>query len=453
MKPSERDRRILAVYTETKSMLKTASVVGVSYTWVNRVVHRYGQLLNQRGGQKQPTNIPAPIKTIVAKRYLQGQGSTSLGRDFGYPAALIRKALREDGVVIRPPLRLTPLQKEEFIRLYREKMPLREIAERISCSADSLNMLLHRMKCKRRDRAFVQRRFSESEELEIVQLYRCGKTTVELATEFSCWPGLIWGIIRHRGERCRPQSEIQRHYTLQCDYFDVIDTEDKAYWLGFITADGALTTEAASGKKVYYLRIALQRRDRAHLEAFQKAIGTNAPIYDYMTRPNKTTKESKSASGITVSSKQMVQALVRYGLTQRKSLTVEWWNGPADLMRHYARGVFDGDGCLCSTKVAGRKEPRWSFSLIGSIPLIQGFIDWTSPFLSHPMRLRYRTPDKTAYVATAGIHRAATLTKLLYEGATISLDRKRALADQLLDFATTRTQPCQNPLWASGEQR
>ena len=50
-------------------------------------------------------------------------------------------------------------------------------------------------------------------------------------------------------------------------YFDSIDTEEKAYWLGFLFADGAITQYNHS----YDIELSLKIDDKEHVEKFAKA--------------------------------------------------------------------------------------------------------------------------------------------------------------------------------------
>ena len=56
------------------------------------------------------------------------------------------------------------------------------------------------------------------------------------------------------------------------DYFEIIDTEDKAYWLGFIYADGNIN------KAKNTLTINLQGKDNGHLAKLNKCIGGNYSV-------------------------------------------------------------------------------------------------------------------------------------------------------------------------------
>ena len=61
---------------------------------------------------------------------------------------------------------------------------------------------------------------------------------------------------------------MRKHFYNE-DYFKVIDSEDKAYWLGFISADGSVSKDA------YHIRISLSSIDIKHLEKFLTCINAN----------------------------------------------------------------------------------------------------------------------------------------------------------------------------------
>lgn len=142
-----------------------------------------------------------------------------------------------------------------------------------------------------------------------------------------------------------------KKYPYMCDYhyFDEINTEEKAYWLGFLTADGWINKNYKSNAGV--TGIELQYGDLNHLKKFNKSINGNYQITDrWRTCSLSNNKEKKNhMCCIRIFSLTMYNSLVNIGFSNNKSYDFHIPDLPQDLIRHYIRGYFDGDGCLCFT--------------------------------------------------------------------------------------------------------
>lgn len=117
--------------------------------------------------------------------------------------------------------------------------------------------------------------------------------------------------------------------------FETIDTEEKAYWLGFLYADGYV------GKN-NCIEVSLAPKDKEHLEKLKKFVNTNTKV-----------KNEDNRSRLWFCSKQMAEDLAKLGCVNNKSLILTFPNSkqvPDNLLRHFLRGYVDGDGCLCFTK-------------------------------------------------------------------------------------------------------
>lgn len=138
-------------------------------------------------------------------------------------------------------------------------------------------------------------------------------------------------------------------YTCDYHYFDEIDTEEKAYWLGFLTADGWVNKSDKSNAGV--TGIELQYGDINHLKKFNKSISGNYQITDRWRKCTLSDNQEKKyhMCCIRIFSLTMYNALVDKGFVKNKSYDFCVPNLREDLIRHYIRGYFDGDGCFTFT--------------------------------------------------------------------------------------------------------
>lgn len=158
-----------------------------------------------------------------------------------------------------------------------------------------------------------------------------------------------------------------RHIIKNKDYFKKINTEEKAYWLGFLMADGCVYK--GSSKNSYRLQINLSEQDAYILENFNNAIGSDYPIANKTIYNKKTNKEYKIVS-IKINNTEMCTDLMKLGVVPRKSLIAEMPNINKSLFRHFIRGYFDGDGNISYT-VNG--HIRFSWNIVGGETILTAF--------------------------------------------------------------------------------
>lgn len=213
-------------------------------------------------------------------------------------------------------------------------------------------------------------------------------------------------------------------YRLDEAYFDIIDTEAKAYWLGFITADGCVSAGpvGANGWQRHQLSVKLKGSDAGHLEKLKADLSAENPVRVMPQRGSVV-----GAAEIALTSAHLVESLIRLGVTPRKSLTVTPWSGPDDLMRHYWRGVFDGDGTI--VKHPDRRD-KWHLRLLGTETSMEAFRLWAVAVTGSAAKVY---PKGNIWSWTAGgLASPQALAREMYGGATVYLDRKYELAQQLM---------------------
>lgn len=187
-------------------------------------------------------------------------------------------------------------------------------------------------------------------QLEIIELYNQNKNYKEIIKVLNVSKSTITNVILINDIKLRASCyHTGYENNLDHDYFEVIDTEEKAYWLGFLYADGYVN------ENTYQIELTLCEKDRTHLDKFCKSIKS-------------TYKISKKIINGFVSyrtfaySKKMTKDLVNKGCYQCKSLTLKFPTEeqvPNHLKKHFIRGYIDGDGCFSSNFVfcvCGTKE-------------------------------------------------------------------------------------------------
>ena len=214
-------------------------------------------------------------------------------------------------------------------------------------------------------------------------------------------------------------------YTYNRDYFETIDSEEKAYWLGFIAADGNVATKMNS------MRINLNEIDRDHLKKFKKSIEGNQPIKDSI-------REKNHSVYIDMNSNKVCRDLLKYGVTPRKSLTLDinFDLIPDNLIHHFIRGYFDGDGSINVYHRAPYYYDEWELSFISTEKVLLAF----QKFIGVPHKL-YRCGNnyRFCYKGKKDIEKAILY---MYDNANVYLDRKyKKVQDFLKPSETTKERP------------
>lgn len=173
-------------------------------------------------------------------------------------------------------------------------------------------------------------------ENDVINQYILLKNIHKVAKHFKVSSTTISRIIKSNGVKLS-----NRRYDVNHTYFDKIDNEEKAYWLGFIYADGYIR-ERKTGNS---LEIKLSVKDINHLELFRKNLDSNYLIKESFSKV-------KYKGGVSVShmchlaiySLQIVESIKTKGVHSRKTFTIGKPNIDEDLIPHFIRGYFDGDG-------------------------------------------------------------------------------------------------------------
>lgn len=204
------------------------------------------------------------------------------------------------------------------------------------------------------------------------------------------------------------------HNALKFDntVFDIVDSEEKAYWLGFLYADGYVSSD----KNI--VSIALQATDADHLSKFREFLKAQAPVTHGKVKCGD--REYPKCS-FQVCDKHFKERLSELGCFPRKSLALRFpdlsiFANPS-LVYPFIRGYVDGDGCLTFSK-SGRLE----LSILGTEHFLSG-IQNVFPNRFKAIHHIKRTKSDICKISNTGAN-ADYVSAKLYQNASIYLQRK-----------------------------
>ena len=130
-------------------------------------------------------------------------------------------------------------------------------------------------------------------------------------------------LILHDRVKIRDDRDQALKYTCDDNYFKEINTEEKAYWLGFLYADGYINNKRKQGN--YKVGIAISESDKAHLEKFKNAIHYTGHIKTYPPSSSENSyKGAKDYCRILITSPIMAEDLINKGCFVNKTDSLVW---------------------------------------------------------------------------------------------------------------------------------
>ena len=132
------------------------------------------------------------------------------------------------------------------------------------------------------------------------------------------------------------------------NYFETIDSNDKAYFLGLIIADGCLGNSSTKTNIRKFFSIELTEEDKYILEIFNQMANFNEKLIISHK------KDLKPRYKLSISSSKIYDDLYALGVRERKSkVGTSIPNLKEKFIPHFIRGVFDGDGIAFSSGYIG----------------------------------------------------------------------------------------------------
>lgn len=301
------------------------------------------------------------------------------------------------------------------------KFDAKYFAEKYKISIQAIYSIASKLKCTR---DYLWDEHGEN----IIKDYNNGISVKELKKKYNHDGNNIRKFLKKNNIHIRNKSEAGQVYDFDHDFFKIIDTEEKAYWLGFIYADGNVYLNEELSKSVF--QVCLAQKDKKHVEKLKNSLKSEHKIY-----------KDRGNYRFIINNIELCNDLMKLGVIPRKSLTCGFPTSdqvPDHLIRHFIRGYFDGDGSIFKIKNV------WGFQFVGTkefLEKINLIFDKMGIPNRNLVKEKRNKEGKIFYYTVGGIIKYKNKYKerrrpyfeliynYLYKDATIYLDRKKKRFD------------------------
>lgn len=342
------------------------------------------------------------------KLYINGKSLRQIELELGIDRKKLSKKLKEDNIVVKKGIK--DKDYSEACELYKTGKSLTSIAKELKLDRHTLSKRMEkdglRNLTKRHNR-------TSKHDTEILKNYNNGISIERIAKNLRISTNMVWNCLR---ANCVNTDKNYRKYSLNENIFKTIDSEEKAYWLGFLYADGYVSEKG--------IELTLKKSDECHIKKFQQFLETNIPIKDKVCELN---GKYFMSVRLSVSCKSLADDLTKLGCFQAKSLTLKFPTEeqvPKELIHHFMRGYFDGDGTIYTAKPAignGSKLQR-GVEILGTKEFLDNYMK--SLYDIGVTKTKYRTHGQAFGSRHGGNNQVQLIYDFLYKNATIYLDRK-----------------------------
>lgn len=250
-------------------------------------------------------------------------------------------------------------------------------------------------------------------------------------------------------KQSKETGKFEREYQINENFFKTIDTEEKAYILGFLYADGCNYVSKSGQKEIIAVQL---EQDKDILEQIKTATESTYPLYTEIQKEN-----NKIKYIFRVTSSELSDDLYKLGVVYKKSLVLTFPDlsifKSETLVRHFIRGVFDGDGCIwmgkpkykeCLNKKSGKIYTTLSFNtkftFTGNIKFIEPLQDYlvdkiglskTKLNFSKAKNKNNTTSESVCTMEYSGRGNIKKLYDYMYKDSTIYGNRKKSKFEEI----------------------
>lgn len=299
------------------------------------------------------------------------------------------------------------------------KQNILSISKELKCSRNTIVDILNENRVE--IRKIANNKIPSKEIPRIIHLYLNNNyKAIDLSLLYNVSVSCILRILANNNIAIRKRKDYHK-YPCNNDYFKVIDTEGKAYFLGLLYADGNI-----SNKKQAVVRLTLQESDKEILEKLKKELSYGCPLSFSKSK----IKNRQNTFTLYLCNFMIKENLISLGCIPRKSFLLRFptFNQvPKSLVHHFIRGYFDGDGCIC---LAGTP----TFSILSTRNMIENINQIFHENTGIGIKKLETHPNKiNMQYRISGNKQIIKVYNFLYKDASLYLNRKFNKFQQLLN--------------------
>lgn len=258
--------------------------------------------------------------------------------------------------------------------------------------------------------------FTQEDIQKIINLYNQQKTLKYISEQFNVSRPVITRVLKEQNIELRKKTQQHKgNYSI----FHNIDNSEKAYWLGFIAADGCNYRR----EKNATILINIHQKDRTQLEKFLKFCECDHQIDDYIATDG--FSNNTPMSKIQIYSIEMSNDLILHGIPPKKSLILKPPIIEEKYFLPYICGYFDGDGSIYKTS----QSNNYMISIQGT----KEILEWINSILtiSNKLETRNHNNKNSYYIRCGGTNKPYNILNKLYNSCDTHLNRKYELYKNL----------------------
>lgn len=272
---------------------------------------------------------------------------------------------------------------------------------------------------------------SDSEVEQSINLYQQGYSAAAICKQIGYTPHTILKALRENGIKIRSRAGYCTPWNEQ--YFQSIDTEKQAYFLGYLMADGNITIRKNSQPAI---TLEIHEQDKYILDIFKGELQTSNNVC--------LSCKGRSTYVLRVHSSLMVTDLQKYGVIPNKTGQEQFPLSMLkdDLVHHFLRGFFDGDGWFSLSY--HNNVPKFAIGFAKNIKMLTDIRNYLHEQLGITLVKVHDYNDITkGYIGYSMLiftkrQNVLDIGKFMYTDATVFLNRKREVYEKMLTIPRGR---------------